>query len=61
MPASVNTSALSPSEWGTLGTFALLLIGLSILDMRLATIAGLGVIGVIVVQHSNAFLGGSQP
>ena len=39
------------TEWGTFGGFVALLIGLSLVNPRLATVAGVGVIGVIFVKY----------
>ena len=48
---------MSPTEWATFGGFVALLVGLSLVNPKLATIAGLGVIGIVFVKYLDSKVG----
>lgn len=50
MKQNTNPIALTPDEWGTLGGFVLLLLGLNLLNHELAVTIGFGAIVIIVIK-----------
>lgn len=42
---------MTATEWGVFGGFVALLIGLSLFNAQLATIVGIGVVGIITLQY----------
>lgn len=53
-PAATATPLLTLSDWGLLGGFAAALIGISIINPRIAGMVGVGAVIVILLHNSNA-------
>ena len=52
---------MTPHDWGVFGTFILLIGGLAFLNPKLASIAGLGVLGVMGLRYISSKSGSSSP